>query len=236
MKRGEALRLTLTRPNRRPRSISSVIVATATTGYAWLERLARGSRRQPLPPRSRRLILDVRLRSPHQRRCPGLVSPHVHGVVAEQLLQGLAGPLSRMTIGVSLSSRPTSWCSRTSTSPTAHRRLTPRRALEYMTGSRAPWPTGPNGLRNPELRAAPGQVQRWRLVNASTSRFITLCGHTLSVIGGDGGLLEDRTRARACFWRPVHAAAGPARAGGAPHGALQAAGAALLEVQAPWVP
>ena len=49
-----------------------------------------------------------------------------------------------------------------------------------------------NGQVNPVLSMRPGQVQRWRMVNASTARFykLALDGHTLYVIGTDGGLLD----------------------------------------------
>lgn len=49
-----------------------------------------------------------------------------------------------------------------------------------------------NGLVEPVLTAQPGQVQRWRVLNASTSRFyrLTLQGHALHVVGADGGLLD----------------------------------------------
>jgi FtsP/CotA-like multicopper oxidase with cupredoxin domain len=121
----------------------------------------------------------------------GWYHPHVHGVVAEQLWQGLAGPLivedddPRLAVFEThimvlkdfdfADGAPAPY-----TSP-----------MEYMTGKQGALATV-NGLRNPELRAAPGQVQRWRLVNASTSRFyhLRLEGHTLSVIGCDGGLLD----------------------------------------------
>jgi FtsP/CotA-like multicopper oxidase with cupredoxin domain len=49
-----------------------------------------------------------------------------------------------------------------------------------------------NGQVNPVLTIKPGQVQRWRILNASNARFykISLEGHSLNVIGTDGGLLD----------------------------------------------
>jgi FtsP/CotA-like multicopper oxidase with cupredoxin domain len=49
-----------------------------------------------------------------------------------------------------------------------------------------------NGLENPALSIRPGQVQRWRIVNASTARYYNLHleGHSLYLIGTDGGLLD----------------------------------------------
>jgi FtsP/CotA-like multicopper oxidase with cupredoxin domain len=49
-----------------------------------------------------------------------------------------------------------------------------------------------NGQVNPVLPIKPGQVQRWRIVNASTARFykLSLDDHTMYLVGTDGGLLD----------------------------------------------
>jgi FtsP/CotA-like multicopper oxidase with cupredoxin domain len=49
-----------------------------------------------------------------------------------------------------------------------------------------------NGRVHPTLSARAGARQRWRLLNAAQARFfqIELKGHTLTRIGGDGGLIE----------------------------------------------
>jgi FtsP/CotA-like multicopper oxidase with cupredoxin domain len=49
-----------------------------------------------------------------------------------------------------------------------------------------------NGRREPELRIAAGQVERWRIVNASSARYVRLSigGRSFRIIGSDGGLLE----------------------------------------------
>ncbi len=49
-----------------------------------------------------------------------------------------------------------------------------------------------NGKLAPEFAIRAGEVQRWRLVNASAARFyrIALEGHTLLHVGSDGGLFE----------------------------------------------
>jgi FtsP/CotA-like multicopper oxidase with cupredoxin domain len=49
-----------------------------------------------------------------------------------------------------------------------------------------------NGLVNPVLPIKPGQVQRWRIVNASTARFykLSLDDHTMFLVGTDGGLID----------------------------------------------
>lgn len=48
-----------------------------------------------------------------------------------------------------------------------------------------------NGLRAPAITAAAGSLERWRILNASPSRYyrLTLDGHRLQVIGADGGRL-----------------------------------------------
>jgi FtsP/CotA-like multicopper oxidase with cupredoxin domain len=49
-----------------------------------------------------------------------------------------------------------------------------------------------NGQVNPELSISPGQVQRWRVLNASNARFykLGLENHPLQIIGTDSGLLD----------------------------------------------
>lgn len=48
-----------------------------------------------------------------------------------------------------------------------------------------------NGMVEPELKMAAGQVQRWRLVNASSARYVRLSigGRQFKILGSDGGLL-----------------------------------------------
>jgi FtsP/CotA-like multicopper oxidase with cupredoxin domain len=49
-----------------------------------------------------------------------------------------------------------------------------------------------NGTVTPAIRLRPGVPERWRIVNVSNARFmrISIPGHTLTRVGGDGGLLE----------------------------------------------
>jgi FtsP/CotA-like multicopper oxidase with cupredoxin domain len=49
-----------------------------------------------------------------------------------------------------------------------------------------------NGQVNPQVALQQGQVQRWRIVNASSARFyrLALQNHPLHLIGTDGGLLD----------------------------------------------
>lgn len=60
-----------------------------------------------------------------------------------------------------------------------------------------------NGKAEPQLTIAAGYTERWRIINASSARYIRLSlgGATFRIIGTDGGLIE----------APVDAASIPAR-------------------------
>jgi FtsP/CotA-like multicopper oxidase with cupredoxin domain len=49
-----------------------------------------------------------------------------------------------------------------------------------------------NGTSEPELTIAAGQIERWRIVNASSARYVrvSLGGRPFQIIGTDGGLIE----------------------------------------------
>jgi FtsP/CotA-like multicopper oxidase with cupredoxin domain len=49
-----------------------------------------------------------------------------------------------------------------------------------------------NGKSEPELTIAAGQIERWRIVNASSARYVRLSlgGRPFEIIGTDGGLIE----------------------------------------------
>ena len=49
-----------------------------------------------------------------------------------------------------------------------------------------------NGRYRPTLGINPGQSQRWRILNATNARYLRLAlsGHTLTLVGTDGGLLD----------------------------------------------
>ena len=49
-----------------------------------------------------------------------------------------------------------------------------------------------NGLAEPELAISAGQVERWRILNAASARYVRLSigGHAFRLIASDGGLLE----------------------------------------------
>jgi FtsP/CotA-like multicopper oxidase with cupredoxin domain len=49
-----------------------------------------------------------------------------------------------------------------------------------------------NGKKEPELTMAAGQVERWRVVNASSARYVRLSigGRSFTILGTDGGLID----------------------------------------------
>jgi FtsP/CotA-like multicopper oxidase with cupredoxin domain len=128
------------------------------------------------------------------RQAPGTLSfyhPHVHGLVAEQLWGGLVGALvvddetdllaryeSHILILKDLrliGSEPEPYTS----------------LMDYKIGKEGDI-VMVNGQVNPVLPIRPGEVQRWRILNASTARFykLSLENHTIYLVGTDGGLLD----------------------------------------------
>ncbi len=121
-----------------------------------------------------------------------LYHPHVHGTVAEQFWGGLVGALDVADGPITaLAGIPT--------------KLIVLKDLTLANGEPAPYTTigeytmgkegsvvMVNAQVNPYLPVRPGEVRRFRILNASTARFyrVALQGHTLHVVGTDGGLLD----------------------------------------------
>jgi FtsP/CotA-like multicopper oxidase with cupredoxin domain len=117
--------------------------------------------------------------------------PHHHGTVAEQYWGGMAGALVVEDDVTALSGYETHIMvlkdiALSGTEPAPYTSL-----MEYMRGKEGDT-VMVNGLVNPVLPIKPGQVQRWRIVNASNARFykLSLEGHTLYIVGTEGGLLD----------------------------------------------
>jgi FtsP/CotA-like multicopper oxidase with cupredoxin domain len=75
-----------------------------------------------------------------------------------------------------------------------------------------------NGSAEPELIMAAGQVERWRIVNASSSRYVRLSigGRPFTILGTDGGLLQAPVTVAEVLLTPgdrVDLAVGPFSAG-----------------------
>ena len=121
----------------------------------------------------------------------GWYHPHVHGLVAEQLWAGLAGPLVVDDPDDALDSFETHVLVLKDFGISGGNPAPYSSPMDFMLGKVGPVVTV-NGQVDPRLEARPGSVQRWRLLNASTARFYRLAleRHELAVIGTDGGLLD----------------------------------------------
>ena len=118
--------------------------------------------------------------------------PHPHELTAEQVFRGMAGLLIVR--------------SRTDPVPAAiDEKLLVISDLRLAADGTIPantpmdWQNGRegnyvlvNGQYQPVLTIKPGQSQRWRVLNATNARYLRLAitGHTLTLIGTDGGLLR----------------------------------------------
>lgn len=62
-----------------------------------------------------------------------------------------------------------------------------------------------NGKAEPQLTIAAGQVERWRIINASSARYVRLSlgGATFRIIGTDGGLIETPVEATEVLLPPA---------------------------------
>ncbi len=117
--------------------------------------------------------------------------PHMHGLVAEQVWGGLAGPIVVEDETSVLSGFETHLLVLKDISLSGGAPAPYTSTMEYMQGKEGDT-VMVNGLVNPVLTARPGQVQRWRILNASQARFykLSLANHTLQVVGSDGGWMD----------------------------------------------
>ena len=116
--------------------------------------------------------------------------PHLHKLVTEQMWAGHAGFLvvedeTDVLSGLETHLLLLKDMTMSGSEPEAHT------MQDYIDGKEGEV-VMVNGLENPVLSIRPGQVQRWRIVNASTARYYNLHleGHGLYLIGTDGGLLD----------------------------------------------
>ncbi len=116
---------------------------------------------------------------------------HVHGLTAEQYWAGLAGCIitqdpSNLLLNYETHTMVIKDISLSGSEPEAY-----SSTRDYMKGKEGSI-VMVNGQVNPVLNVRPGQVQRWRLLNACNARFIKLSlqQHGLQLIGTDGGLLD----------------------------------------------
>jgi FtsP/CotA-like multicopper oxidase with cupredoxin domain len=125
---------------------------------------------------------------------PGALSfyhGHFHGLSAEQYWAGMIGVLEAEDETNLLTSYETHIMilkdiSLSGSDPVPHSMM-----MDYMQGKEGNI-IMVNGQVNPVLSTKPGQVLRLRILNGSNARFykLSLAGHTLQLIGTDGGLLD----------------------------------------------
>jgi FtsP/CotA-like multicopper oxidase with cupredoxin domain len=118
--------------------------------------------------------------------------PHIHGLTAEQVWGGLHGPLVvEDDSDAVLSGYETHVLVLKDLTVSGGKPAAYSGSMDYMQGKEG-GTIMVNGQVNPVLAMRPGQVQRWRILNASTARFykLSLAGHTLQAVGTDGGLLD----------------------------------------------
>jgi FtsP/CotA-like multicopper oxidase with cupredoxin domain len=117
--------------------------------------------------------------------------PHVHGVVAEQYWGGLAGPLVIEDEITPLAGYETHIMVLKDITLNGFAPEPYSSPMDYMNGKEGSL-VMINGQVNPVLNIRPGQVQRWRIVNASNARFykLSLENHSMYLVGTDGGLLD----------------------------------------------
>ena len=120
----------------------------------------------------------------------GWYHPHAHGRVADQLSLGLAGALIVEDETPLLSVYETHLLV-VKDFDVSNSRVEPLTRFDFVWGKEGQTVTV-NGQVNPVLPIRPGQVQRWRVLNASTARFYKLAleNHTLNLVGTDGNLLD----------------------------------------------
>jgi FtsP/CotA-like multicopper oxidase with cupredoxin domain len=127
-------------------------------------------------------------------QAPGTLNfyhPHSHGTAAEQYWGGLAGALVVDDDTDVLAGYETHIMMLKDITLSAGAPEPYTSPGEYLRGKEGDI-VMVNGQVNPVLPARPGQVQRWRILNASNARFyhLSLEGHPLHIIGTDGGLLD----------------------------------------------
>jgi FtsP/CotA-like multicopper oxidase with cupredoxin domain len=117
--------------------------------------------------------------------------PHSHGSVAEQYWGGMAGALLVEDDLSALAPYETHilFIKDITLSGSAPE---PYTMLSDYTRGKEGNTVMVNGQVNPVLSIKPGQVQRWRVVNACNARFLKLSleGHTMYIAGTEGGLID----------------------------------------------
>jgi bilirubin oxidase len=116
--------------------------------------------------------------------------PHPHDNTAAQVMRGLAAPLIIRAADDPLAELPETTLFFTGVRLDDSAQIPPDNAIDWTIGRQGEQLLV-NGSRLPVLTLRPGTTQRLRLVNATHSRHFRFAieGHTLTLVGTDGGLL-----------------------------------------------
>lgn len=116
--------------------------------------------------------------------------PHAHGTTAEQVARGLAAPFIVRAADDPLAHIPEVTMLVSGIRLDGGGQVAPNGILDAMLG-RQGGELLVNGGRLPLHTVRPGATQRWRILNATSARYLRLQleGHTFTLVGSDGGLL-----------------------------------------------
>jgi suppressor of ftsI len=116
--------------------------------------------------------------------------PHAHQTTALQVAQGLAAPLIIRSGDDPLAMLPEVTLFVSGVRLDATGQVSPGSAIDAMVGRQGETLLV-NGKRVPVHSVRPGTTQRWRILNATSAHYLRLAleGHSLALVGTDGGLL-----------------------------------------------
>ena len=116
--------------------------------------------------------------------------PHPHEATAEQVASGLAGPLIVRADDDPLAHLPEVRLFITGVKLDGAGQIAADNAVDWSIGRQSELLLV-NGGRLPMHTVRPGTTERWRILNATAARHLRLAleGHTLTLVGTDGGLI-----------------------------------------------
>ena len=116
--------------------------------------------------------------------------PHAHQTTALQVARGLAAPLIVRGGDDPLSMLPEVTLFISGVRLDGAGQVSPMSPVDAMVGRQGE-ALLVNGKRLPVHNVRPGATQRWRILNATSAHYLRLSleGHTLTLVGTDGGLL-----------------------------------------------
>jgi suppressor of ftsI len=117
--------------------------------------------------------------------------PHPHKQSAEQVYRGLAGPILVRTKDDPLAALPERVLAITDLRLTADGAIPANDTMDWMNGREGQFVLV-NGQHRPKLVFDANGQERWRILNATNARYLRLQlpGHSLALVGTDGGPLE----------------------------------------------